>query len=99
MIGYAGCGKLMAFEIRTLDGSRSIVGRLTTGGSGALSGTTTVEGVLGHPVQLPESAVATGGGSTFRSPRRKLPVTGGIDGPFVTISSGTFVGSVGGAMA
>src|SRR6266567_9612862 len=98
-MGYAGCGRLIAFEVSTTEGTRCVVGGFTTGGSGALSGTTTVACVLGHPTQVPESVVEADGGSTFRSPIRKWPVTGGMGDDLVPTLSGTFVGSSVRAMA
>src|SRR5438045_5513245 len=93
IIGYAGCGKLIAFEARIVEGTRCVVGGLTTGGSGALSGTTTVPGVLGHPMQFPESPVEAAGGSTLRPVRRTGPVDGGLSEPLTPTSFGTTRGS------
>src|SRR5437016_1513574 len=99
-MGYAGCGRLIAFEVSTTEGTRCVVGGFTTGGSGALSGTTTVAGVLGHPRQFPESPAVAVGGSTFRPVRRTGPVTGGIPNPVTPTLGGTTRGSfVGGITA
>src|SRR5438132_349308 len=99
-MGYAGCGRLIAFEVSTTEGTRCVVGGFTTGGSGALSGTTTVAGVLEHVTQFPESLVEAVGGLTLRPVRRTGPVDTGISVPLTPTSLGTTRGSfVGGTTA
>src|SRR4051812_10155215 len=73
--------------------TRSVVGGFTTGGSGAFSGKTTVAGVLEQLIHVDESLFDATGGSTFRFPMTKWPVTGGIFEASVPTSSGTLVGS------
>src|ERR1043165_8338142 len=96
MIGYGGCGRLTAFPLRIVDGTRSVVGGFTTGGSGALSGMTTVVGVPEQFAQLPElPGNAAPGGLTLRLLIMKLgSVTGGIFTAAVLMVSGTFNGSL-----
>src|SRR5438132_14253880 len=93
-MGYAGCGRLIAFEVSTTEVTRCVVGGFTTGGSGALSGTTTVAGVLEHVTQFPESLVEAVGGLTLRPVRRTGPVTGGIPNPVTATLGGTTRGSL-----
>src|SRR5690242_14882785 len=95
MIGYGGCGRLTAFPLRIVDGTRRVVGGFTTGGSGALSGMTTV-GVPEQFTQLPElPGNAAPGGLTLRLLIMKLgSVTGGMLTAAVLMVSGTFNGSL-----
>src|SRR5947209_6641424 len=98
--GYGGCGKLIALAVSTPCETFSVEGGFTTMGTGGgVVSSTLTTGAVPLQVTQPLELLAAVGGSTFRFPKTKSLVTGGIVDALVPTLSGTFVGSLVGAIA
>src|SRR5688500_13680923 len=91
--GYAGLGRSTTFARMIVGLTRSVVGFGGVGGRGGATVSTTVGGVVSQ-LTHPGLFEVNDGGSTFRGPIRKLPVTGGTFEAVVPTLSGTRVGSL-----